>query len=183
MCWCSSRLEPSSWPGVSVLWPVYLDHPPLPVWGYHLYLAPWRVRRWVLTLRLKVNSFDFESFWLLLEIAIFFSINTLCGFPSGSDVKESCNVGDLVSVPGSERSVGVGNGNPLQYSCLESSIDREARRVYGSQRVGHEWAVNTMMLFIILKRKIKLSDVSSWRFHRVKCPTYQGVMYIHGGFI
>ena len=33
---------------------------------------------------------------------------------------------DTVSIPGLERSPGVGNGNPLQYSCLENSIDREA---------------------------------------------------------
>ena len=43
------------------------------------------------------------------------------GFPGGSDRKESaCNVGDLGSVPGLERSPGGGHGNPLQYSCLEN---------------------------------------------------------------
>ena len=47
------------------------------------------------------------------------------GFPGGSDGKDSvCNVGDLGSIPGSRRSPGEGNGNPLQYSCLENSIDR-----------------------------------------------------------
>ena len=47
------------------------------------------------------------------------------GFPGGSDGKESaCNVGDLGSIPGLGRSPGEGNGNPLQYSCLENSIDR-----------------------------------------------------------
>ena len=41
------------------------------------------------------------------------------GFPGGSDGKESAwNVGDLISIPGLGRS-GEGNGNPLQYSCLE----------------------------------------------------------------
>ena len=45
------------------------------------------------------------------------------GFPGGSEGKESaCNVGDLGSIPGSERSPGEGNGNPLQYSCLENSV-------------------------------------------------------------
>ena len=49
------------------------------------------------------------------------------GFPGGSDGKESaCNVGDLGSIPGSGRSPGEGNGNPLQYSCLENSMDRGA---------------------------------------------------------
>ena len=44
---------------------------------------------------------------------------------SGSDGKESaCNVGDPGSMPRSERSPGGGNGYPLQYSCLENSMDR-----------------------------------------------------------
>ena len=46
-------------------------------------------------------------------------------FPGGSDGKESaCNAGDLVLIPGSGRSPGQGNGNPLQYSCQENPIDR-----------------------------------------------------------
>ena len=49
------------------------------------------------------------------------------GFPGGSEVKASAyNVGDLGSIPGSGRSPGEGNGNPLQYSCLENPMDREA---------------------------------------------------------
>ena len=49
------------------------------------------------------------------------------GFPGGSDSKEtSCNAGDLGSIPGSGRSPGEGNGNPLQYSCLENSMDKGA---------------------------------------------------------
>ena len=48
-------------------------------------------------------------------------------FPSGSDSKQSaCSVGDLGSIPVSGRSPGEGNGNPLQYSCLEKSTDRGA---------------------------------------------------------
>ena len=43
------------------------------------------------------------------------------GFPGGSDGKEStCSAGDLGSIPGLERSLGGGHGNPLQYSCLEN---------------------------------------------------------------
>ena len=50
------------------------------------------------------------------------------GFPGGSDGKESaCSAGDLGSIPGSGRSYGEGNGNPLQYSTLESHMDRVAR--------------------------------------------------------
>ena len=46
------------------------------------------------------------------------------GFPCGSDSKESvCNARDLSSIPGSGSSLGERNGNPLQYSCLENSIE------------------------------------------------------------
>ena len=45
-------------------------------------------------------------------------------FPHVSDGKESaCDVGDLGLIPGSGRYTGEGNGNPLQYSCLENSMD------------------------------------------------------------
>ena len=51
----------------------------------------------------------------------------LVGFPGSSEVKASaCNVGELGSIPGLERSPGEGNGNPVQYSCLENPMDRGA---------------------------------------------------------
>ena len=62
-------------------------------------------------------------------------------FPSSSNGKESaCSVGDLGSIPGLERTPGEGHGNPLQYSCLDNSMDRGAWQstVHGSQRVGHD---------------------------------------------
>ena len=49
------------------------------------------------------------------------------GFPGGSEVKVSAsNAGDPGSIPGSGRFPGEGNGNPLQYSCLENPMDGEA---------------------------------------------------------
>ena len=68
------------------------------------------------------------------------SLNLL-GFPGGSDGKESaCNAGVPGSIPGSGRSPGEGNGNPLQYSCLENSMDRGACRLQPMvlQRIGHD---------------------------------------------
>ena len=48
----------------------------------------------------------------------------MMGFPGGSDGKESdCNAGNLSSIPGSGRSLREGNGNPLQYSCLENPMN------------------------------------------------------------
>ena len=55
------------------------------------------------------------------------------GFPGGSDSKEFiCNVGDPSLTPGSGKSLEEGNGNSLQYSCLENAMDRGAwwARVY-----------------------------------------------------
>ena len=49
------------------------------------------------------------------------------GFPGGSEVKASaCNAGDLGLIPGSGRSPGEGNGNPLQDYCLENPMNRGA---------------------------------------------------------
>ena len=49
------------------------------------------------------------------------------GFPGGSGSTESaCNAGELGSFPGLGRFPGEGNGNPLQYSCLENPTDSEA---------------------------------------------------------
>ena len=56
----------------------------------------------------------------------------------GSEGKESaCNAGDLGLIPGLGRSPGEGNGYPLQYSCLENSLNRRAWQgtVHGLQRV------------------------------------------------
>ena len=64
------------------------------------------------------------------------------GFPGGSGGKESVrSVGDLGSIPGLGRSPGEGNDNPLQYSCLENSMDGGAWwaiQSTGSQRVRHD---------------------------------------------
>ena len=57
------------------------------------------------------------------------SVNWTWSSPGGSDGKESaCSTRDSDSIPGSGRSPGEGNGNPLQYSCLENSMDRGAWR-------------------------------------------------------
>ena len=61
--------------------------------------------------------------------------------PSGAVVKNpSASAGDAFSIPGLRRSPGGGNGNPLQYSCLENSMAEQAGRLQpmGSQRVRHD---------------------------------------------
>ena len=57
-------------------------------------------------------------------------------FPGGSDSKESVyNAGDLGSIPGLGRFPGEGNGNPLQYSCLENPMDGGAWCFYVEDHV------------------------------------------------
>ena len=52
------------------------------------------------------------------------------GFLGGAEVKNlPASAGDVGSIPGSGRSPGEGNGNPLQYSCLGNPMDREAWQV------------------------------------------------------
>ena len=106
-------------------------------------------------------------------------------FPGGSDGKASaCNVGDRGSIPGLGRSPGEGNGNPLQYSCLENPMEGGAwwATVHGvaksrtglsdftsqhligsaSSKVGFSWAQSTSYVFLILW-------IDSCCFPRVVC--------------
>ena len=78
--------------------------------------------------------------------------------PCSSDGKESaCNAGDLGLIPGLGRSSGEGNGNPLQYSCLENSM---GRGVAGSQRVTN-W-VTKITTATPLKCQMKWSGTEEW---------------------
>ena len=57
----------------------------------------------------------------------FIHIHKYIGFPGDSLGRESaCSMGDPSLIPGSGRSPGEGNGNPLQYACLENPMDRGA---------------------------------------------------------
>ena len=78
-------------------------------------------------------------------------VETKAVFRGGSEGKASaCNVGDLGSIPGSERSPGEGNGNPLQYSCLENPMTEElgGLQSMGSQRVRHNCEIEEGMMLI-----------------------------------
>ena len=72
------------------------------------------------------------------------------GSPSGSDSKESAfNAGDSDSILGSEKFPGEGNGNPLQYSCLENPIGQ--RSLEGYSPWDHKESIRTE------QRKLSLS--------------------------
>ena len=74
----------------------------------------------------------------------FFQVQNKMGFPGSTIVKNppanAGDVSDAVSIPGLERSPGEGNGNPLQYSCLENPMDRGTGGLQsmGSQSVRHD---------------------------------------------
>ena len=72
------------------------------------------------------------------------------GFPGGLDGKESaCNAGDPGLIPGSGRSPGEENANPLQYSCLGNLWTEEPGGLQstGLQRVKQEWTINNFTSF------------------------------------
>ena len=79
---------------------------------------------------LELCSLSTKQASLLLTSKICLNLDTdylSWGFPSDSNGKEfACTAGDSGSIPGSRRSPGEGNGNPLQYSCLENSMERGA---------------------------------------------------------
>ena len=126
-------------------------------WGFNLWVGkiPWR-RKWELTPVFLPGKFHGQrslvgySPWgprighnwttKQQQCIPWASLGTLTsktcahGFPGGSDGKRSaCNAGDQGSIPGSGRSPGEGNGNPLQYSCLENLMGRGALQatIYG----------------------------------------------------
>ena len=73
-----------------------------------------------------------------IYIYIYIYIGIYISFPSDSENKESaCSAGDPDSIPGSERSPGERNGYPLQYACLENSMDREPQATV--HRVTENW--------------------------------------------
>ena len=103
------------------------------------------------------------------------------GVPGGSNSKGSaCDTRDLCSIPGSEKSLGEGNGNPLLYSCLENPMDRGAWRAagtsMGSQRVTHDWATNTFTF--TWKEQGLLPDVWSQSQHLPRGPGEENGMWV-----
>ena len=90
----------------------------------------WREERW----RVTANVYWGDENILELDTSNVFTED----FPGGSGGKVSVyNAGDLGSIPGLGRSPGEGNGNPLQYPCLENSMDGGTLSM-GSQRVGRD---------------------------------------------
>ena len=85
--------------------------------------------------------------WSVFSWSVYVSsVMLLCGLPFSSNGKEpACDAGDQGSIPGLGSSSEEGNGNPLQYSCLENSMDREAWRA---------------TVFGVAKNRTQLSDLT-----------------------
>ena len=84
------------------------------------------------------DSGSAEQSWSL----IIYISRKLPGFPGSSE--SACNIGDLSSIPGMGRFTEEGNGNPLQSSCVENSMDREDYiQSTGSQRVRRDRGTDT----------------------------------------
>ena len=86
------------------------------------------------------------------------------GFPGGSMEKNPPdNAGDASSSPGSGRSLGEGNGNPLQYSCLERPIDRGGLQSMGPQRFRHDQETKQQKQILS-----KEQSIPQWKMNRRK---------------
>ena len=133
-------------------------------------------------LSVDLKLMDPESFWVpgtWISFILFFLL-WLCqrSFPSESDGEESaCNAGDPGLIPELGRSPGEGNGNPLQYSCLENPMDGGAwwATAMRSQRVGDNWATNTFFVLpchlacgiSVPRPRIKPTPIPTTLEHRV----------------
>ena len=109
-----------------------------------LFLHAWR--RWEWAQIPAGPSLQFPAF-----LGSSICLSSLHGFPGASDGKEStCNAGDTGLILGPGRAPGERNDNPLQYSCLENSMEWGAWKVksLGLQRIGHDQATFTFFPFM-----------------------------------
>ena len=106
---------------------------------------------------LNKNPWNFSKVWkwFIIILSVVLSLN---GLPCSSNGKESaCNVGDSGLIPGSGRSSGEGNGNPLQYSCLKSPMDSGIAK-------SQSWLSDLTLHYILSLNKVKVLLAQS-------CPT------------
>ena len=105
----------------------------------------------------------------------FITFLPLWGFPGVAEVKNlPANTGDVGSDPGSGRSPGEGNGNPLQDSCRESPMDRGAWRATcpWGRRESDVKATNTLMLPAAARMDLGIIILSEVRLKRTNAITY-----------
>ena len=98
-------------------------------------------------------------------------------FPGGSDGKASaCNTGDSSSIPGLGRSPGEGNGNPLQYYCLENSMDWEESNTTERLHFHFQSCVKTLLGHSVTFHQKRGESVGCQHTHR----TLYNDIFFHG---
>ena len=118
------------------------------------------------------------AYWRQLHLPVSSVTNATPGIiinNHGSIGKESaCKAGDQGSIPGSGRSLGEENANPLQYFCLENSMNRRVRWVKftGSQRIGHDWVTNTFTFSRKSKKFHRINTASVCNFKLPRRPDW-----------
>ena len=103
---------------------------------------------------------DIQRQWVL-------SLLLSSGLSGGSHSKESaCGAGDPGLIHGSGRSLGEGNGSPLQYSCLENSMDRGTwwATVHGVAK-SQTWLKNEHSLDVASHQTSQIQWVQNWAYH------------------
>ena len=106
-----------------------------------------------------------STIWLEIYLIMHLANYLRTSHSSGSDGKESvCDAGNPGLIPGSGRSSGKGNGNPLQYSCLENSMDREACTVHGVSGSDTSWEIPFPL-------SLRWGEVHGWRWGPQRCPS------------
>ena len=146
------------------------------------------------TSRHRKKKCNHVRWWMLTYCGIYFAVCIYRTSLITQLVKKSaCSAGVPGLIPGLERSPGEGNGNPLQYSCLENPTGRGAwwAAVHGVTRVGHNWATKPPpCVYIYIKSwcctpKINIMLYVSYNFktwkQREKIPHTQPRMLVCWG--
>ena len=136
--------------------------------------------------KIKFTVVEGETWGEVMDWETGINIYTLLGFSGGPSGKAAtCIAGHLGLIPGSGRSPGGGNGNPLQCSCLENFMDRGAWwiTVHGPQRVGthaHTHTHTHTTVYKIDNRDLLYSTENTSVVNYIgKDSKKNGYMYIH----
>ena len=107
------------------VWSLVQEDPLEKEMATHSSILAWRIPWTEELCELQSIMYKFSYTHALSHNVLFGVCYATYAFPCGSVVKNlPANAGDMVLIPGPGRSLGEGNGNPLQYSCLENPMDR-----------------------------------------------------------
>ena len=97
--------------------------------------------------------------WTLRDTSLIAFLKAQGHFPRSSVSKKSaCNPGDPGSIPGSGRSPGEGNGNPLQYSCLDNPMTEEPSRLQCTGSQSQTWLSESTTTMDTIRTQVMVSS-------------------------